>query len=186
MQLGLIVVVVLAVVLIVIGVGAFNKLIAAKNLVDAGLGQIDVMLRRRFDLIPNLVETAKQSMKFESETLEKIVQARTAGMNARTVEEKASADAQATAALGGFFAVAEAYPDLKSNTTLVELQSQLKDTENQIAYARQSYNDAVTNLNTLTEQFPTGMFSGMAGARKREFYQVEEAAAREPVKVDFK
>ena len=178
------IVIVLAVILFAC-IGIYNGLVASRRDCDNALSQIDVQLKRRYDLIPNLVETVKSYMKFESDTLEKVVQARNMALGAKSVGEKSAADAQVTTALNGFFAVAEAYPDLKSSANMLSLQEELKSTENKVAYARQYYNDAVTRLNTKIEQFPGSIFAGMGGFKAKELFELDEPAAREAVKVSF-
>lgn len=181
----LVLIIVIVALVLFAGVGIYNGLVASRRDCDNALSQIDVQLKRRYDLIPNLVETVKGYMKFESDTLEKVVQARNLALGARTVGEKSSADAQVTTALNGFFAVAEAYPDLKSSSNMLSLQEELKSTENKVAYARQYYNDAVTRLNTKIEQFPSSIFAGMGGFKAKELFELDEPAAREAVKVQF-
>lgn len=180
-----IVLIVLLVIVVVWGISVYNSLVAARREVDNSLSQIDVQLKRRYDLIPNLVETVKGYMKFESETLEKVIQARNLALGARTVGEKSAADAQVTTALNGFFAVAESYPDLKSSANMLSLQEELKSTENKVAYSRQYYNDSVTSLNTKIEQFPSSIFAGMGGFKPRELFELDEPEARQAVKVSF-
>ncbi len=181
----LIVILVVVGLIVFVGIGIYNGLVASRRDCDNALSQIDVQLKRRYDLIPNLVETVKGFMKFESDTLEKVVQARAAALGAKSVGEKSSADANVTTALNGFFAVAESYPDLKSGTNMLSLQEELKSTENKVAYARQYYNDAVTRLNTKVEQFPSSFFAGMAGIKPKELFELDEPAAREAIKVQF-
>ncbi len=181
----LIVLIVLLVLLVVVCIGIYNSLVALRRDCDNALSQIDVQLKRRYDLIPNLVETVKGYMKFESETLEKVIQARNLALGARSVGEKSSADAQVTSALNGFFAVAESYPDLKSSANMLSLQEELKSTENKVAYARQYYNDSVTRLNTKIEQFPASIFAGMGGFKSKELFELDEPEARKSVKVSF-
>ena len=182
---ALILIVVILAVILFVGVGIYNGLVASRRDCDNALSQIDVQLKRRYDLIPNLVETVKGYMKFESDTLEKVVAARNLALGAKSVGDKAAGDAQVTTALNGFFAVAEAYPDLKSSTNMLSLQEELKSTENKVAYARQYYNDAVTRLNTKIEQFPSSIFAGMGGFKSKELFELDEPAAREAVKVQF-
>jgi LemA protein len=150
-----------------------------------GFSQIDVQLKRRHDLIPNLVETVKGYMKFEQETLEKVISARNLALKASSVAEKANAETQITTALNGLFAVAEAYPDLKSSSNMLQLQEELSSTENKIAFARQYYNDIVTRYNTRIETFPASIFAGAGGFKERELFEIEDPAQREPVKVSF-
>lgn len=183
---AVLIVLIIVLVLIVVGcIGIYNSLVALRRDCDNALSQIDVQLKRRYDLIPNLVETVKGYMKFESETLEKVIQARNLALGARSVGEKSAADAQVTSALNGFFAVAESYPDLKSSANMLSLQEELKSTENKVAYARQYYNDSVTRLNTKIEQFPSSLFAGMGGFKSKELFELDEPEARKAVKVSF-
>jgi LemA protein len=179
---GILVVIVL---LVVFGVGAYNGLVSSRQQVGNAFSQIDVHLKRRYDLIPNLVETVKGYMAHEAGTLEKVVQARNMAMAANTVADKANAEKQVTMALSGLFAVAEAYPDLKANENMLSLQEELKGTENKIAFARQYYNDVTTSYNTKLEQFPTNVIANMGSFKSRELFEIDEPASREPVKVSF-
>src|SRR5688572_12114111 len=145
----------------VMGIGIYNGLVAARQQVENAWAQIDVQLKRRYDLIPNLVETVKGYMNFEQETMQKVIEALSAAVSAQGPAAKGAAEGQLTQALGGIFALAEAYPDLKSNTNMQQLQEELSTTENKIAYSRQFYNDSVMNYNTKTEQFPSSIFAGM-------------------------
>jgi len=164
----------------------YNRLIRLKNQIDEGWAQIDVQLRRRFDLIPNLVETVKGYAAHERETFEKVTQARSAVANAGAdVAKQAEAQNILTGALKSLFAVAEAYPDLKANQNFLALQEELTGTEGKIAYARQYYNDTVMQFNALQQTFPTNVIAGMFGFKERQYFQIEEPAAREPVKVSF-
>jgi LemA protein len=164
----------------------YNRLIRLKNQIDEGWAQIDVQLRRRFDLIPNLVETVKGYAAHERETLEKVTQARSAVANAGAdIAKQAEAQNILTGALKSLFAVAEAYPDLKANQNFLALQEELTGTEGKIAYARQYYNDTVMQFNALQQTFPTNIIAGMFGFKERQYFQIEEPAAREPVKVSF-
>ena len=169
----------------VMGIGIYNGLVAARQQVENAWAQIDVQLKRRYDLIPNLVETVKGYMNFEQETLQKVIEARSAAMSAQGPKAKAAAEGQLTQALGGIFAVAEAYPELKSNTNMLQLQEELSTTENKIAYSRQFYNDSVMNYNTKTEQFPSSIFAGMFNFKKKELFELVDPVQREAVKVDF-
>ena len=144
-------------------------------------------MKRRFDLIPNLINTVKGSTNFETTTLEKVITARTAGMGAKTTTEVGQADMQMRGALSGFFALAESYPDLKSNQNFIELQKELSDTENKIQAARRFYNSVVNDYNTTLEAFPTNMFGKMFSFVPSELFELEagEEAARKPVEVKF-
>lgn len=173
------------VVLLLWGIAIYNRLVALRQQTMSAWSQIDVQLKRRYDLIPNLVETVKGYMKHEQDTLEKVIQARNRAVSAQGVQEKAAAEAQVASALSGFFALAEAYPDLKSNQNMLSLQEELKATENKISFARQYYNDIVTTYNTKIHSFPDSIFAGMGGFKTRDLFELDDAAAREPVKVEF-
>ena len=163
----------------------YNKLVTLRNRFRNGWSQIDVQLRRRYDLIPNLVETVKGYAAHESETLEKVTAARTAAMNAGSIKEQQGAENVLSGALKSLFAVSEAYPDLKANQNFMMLQEELAGTESKIAYARQFYNDSVMEYNTTRESFPASMIASSFGFPPQEFFEIEEAAVREPVKVNF-
>ncbi len=184
MLVAIIVIVVVVILIALFVMSQYNGLVKLRNLVDNAWAQIDVQLRRRNDLIPNLVETVKGYAKHESETLEAVIAARNASVNASGPEAQAQADNMLTGTLKSLFAVAEAYPDLKANQNFLELQEELTSTEDKIAYSRQYYNDNVTRLNTKIETFPAMLFAGMAKAVKREYYEVEPEA-RGPVQVQF-
>lgn len=175
----------IVVLLIVFGIAIYNSLVALRQQVDNAWAQIDVQLKRRYDLIPNLVETVKGYMNFEQETLQKVIEARSAAMSAQGPAAKGAAEGALTQALGGIFAIAEAYPELKSNTNMLQLQEELSTTENKIAYSRQFYNDSVMQFNTKTEQFPSSIFANMFGFKKKELFEVVDPVQREAVKVDF-
>lgn len=166
-------------------IGAYNRLIALKNQVVNGWKQIDVQLKRRHDLIPNLVNTVKGSMNFEKETLEAVISARNKAVNASGVKETAAAEGQLTQALGRFFALSEAYPELKSNQNVLQLQEELTGTENKIGFARQAYNDIATTYNTVQMQFPTNLVAGLAKAVPADLWEIEDAAERNVPKVDL-
>lgn len=166
-----------------VGIGSYNRLVRLRQETSNAFGQIDVQLKRRYDLIPNLVETVKGYMKHEQDTLEKVIAARNMALGASSVKEKAQAEQQVTSALNGFFAISEAYPDLKANQNMLSLQEELKSTENKIAFARQYYNDVVTAFNTAIQTFPTNLFAG--GFTPRDLFELDEPAAREAVKVQF-
>src|SRR5919107_4982738 len=160
--------VVLLVVLAVIAlwvVGAYNGLVSLKNQVVNGWKQIDVQLKRRHDLIPNLVNTVKGAMDFERNTLEAVISARNKAVNASGVQQTAKAEGELTQALGRLFALTEAYPDLKATGNVAQLQEELASTENKIGFARQLYNDVATQYNTKQMQFPTNLVAGLAQAR---------------------
>jgi len=175
----------IVVLLIIFGIASYNGLVALRQQVDNAWAQIDVQLKRRYDLIPNLVETVKGYMNFEQETLQKVIEARSAAMSAQGPAAKGAAEGALTQALGGIFAIAEAYPDLKSNTNMLQLQEELSTTENKIAYSRQFYNDSVMQYNTKTQQFPSSIFANMFGFKQKELFEVVDPVQREAVKVDF-
>ncbi len=164
---------------------AYNSLIGMKNKVENSWSQIDVQLKRRFDLIPNLVETVKGYAKHEREVFENVTKARTALGNAKSPGEKAKADNMLAGTLKTLFAVAENYPQLKANENFLALQEELSGTENKIAYARQFYNDMVMQFNTSIQMFPGMIIANMFGFKAFEFFKTEDEAAREPVKVKF-
>ena len=174
-----------AIVLIVILlVGMYNRLVKLRNRVEAAWSQIDVQLKRRSDLIPNLVETVKGYAAHERETLDAVITARQQTAQADTVEERAQAENMLTGALRQLFAVAEAYPDLKANENFLALQEELTSTEGRIAYARQFYNETVLAYDNATETFPTNVVAGAFNFKPKPYFEVEEGA-REPVRVDF-
>jgi LemA protein len=166
-------------------VGIYNGLVRLRNQVDNAWSQIDVQLKRRHDLIPNLIETAKGYMKHERGTFEAITQARSQAMGAKTVAEAAKAEGQLADALSKFMLVVENYPDLKANQNFLALQEELTSTENKIAFARQNYNDQVLGFNNQTQMFPSNVVAGMFGFTKRDFFEIENAAEREVPKVSF-
>ena len=163
----------------------FNRFIRTRNRVDNAWSQIDVQLRRRYDLIPNLVETVKGYAAHERELFEEVTQARARGENATTVTDQASAENQLTAGLRRLIAVAENYPQLKASENFLALQEELTGTESKIAFARQFYNDQVTILNNLVQSFPSNIVAGVFNFRAREFFEIEETAARGPVTTSF-
>jgi LemA protein len=166
---------------------SYNRLVALTNRSEEAWSDIDVQLKRRYDLIPNLVETVKGYVKHEAGTLEKVTEARTKAMGAQTVGEHAAAENMLSGALKSLFAVAESYPTLQANPSFVELQRELADTENKIQAARRFYNSVVQDLQNALEQFPSNTIAGAFGFKTREFFQLGEgdAAAKEPVKVSF-
>lgn len=168
-------------------VWAYNRFVALTNRCEEGWSDIDVQLKRRYDLIPNLVETVKSYVKHEAGTLQKVTEARTKAMGAQSVGDHAAAENMLTGALKSLFAVAESYPDLKANTNFVELQRELSDTENKIQAARRFYNSVVIELQNALEQFPTNIIGNMFGFKTRDFFELAEGeqAARNPVKVSF-
>lgn len=184
-MLVLIIVLAIIVVLGIIAAVMYNGLVRRRERVDRAWSDIDVQLRRRYDLIPNLVETVKGYASHERETLDAVVSARNAGVSAHTVQEQADAENQLTGALRQLFALSENYPDLKANQNFLALQEELTGTEGRIAAARQFYNDAVRDYNTTIASFPQVVFAGMFGFRDREYFEIEDSAARAPVDVDF-
>lgn len=166
-------------------VGIYNGLVQLRNRCENSWAQVDVQLRRRYDLIPNLVETVKGYATHEKEVFQKVTEARSSAMNAGTVKEQGQAENQLTGALKSLFAVAESYPDLKANQNFLMLQEELAGTESKIAYARQFYNDTVMKFNTKQQVFPSNIIAGMFGFKEREYFEIEEPAAREAVKVEF-
>jgi len=180
-----IVVLVILLALIAWIVGAYNKLVRRRIDCDNGWSQIDVQLKRRYDLIPNLVETVKGYATHERETFEAVTEARARAAGAHGVREQAQAENMLTEALGRLFAVAEAYPDLKANTNFQSLQEELTSTENKIGYARQHYNDCVARYETSRGQFPTNIIAGMFNFEQREYFELETTAERQAPKVSF-
>lgn len=166
-------------------VSAYNGLIGLKNQVLNAWKQIDVQLKRRHDLIPNLVNTVKGAMEFERGTLEAVISARTRALGATTVHDKAKAEGELTQALGRLFAVTEAYPDLKATGNVAQLQEELTSTENKIGFARQLYNDVATQYNTRQSTFPTLLVAGLAKATPAELWEIEDAAERAVPTVDL-
>jgi LemA protein len=162
----------------------FNRLVSLRTRVDNGWSQIDVQLRRRADLIPNLVETVKGYAAHERELFEEVTEARTRSMGAQGVTEQAAAENQVTAGLRQLLAVVEAYPDLKANQNFLALQEELIGTESKIAYARQFYNDQVMRLNTLIQSFPSSLVARAFGFEERPFFEIDDPA-RGPVQVEL-
>ena len=184
------------VLVVMLAVTAYNRLVELRNRFKNAFSQIDVQLKRRYDLIPNLVETAKGYLKHERQTLEAVIvarnQASTAAQraaaapgDATAMRDLAGAESALGGALGRMFALAEAYPDLKSNTTMNQLSEELSSTENKVAFARQAYNDAVMAYNTGREIFPTSIIAGATGFAEARLWEIERAVEREVVKVSF-
>jgi len=176
--------------------GIYNSLVSARNLVKNAFAQIDVQLTRRYDLIPNLVETAKGYLAHERETLEAVVRARNAAVSglaaakadpasADKIQALSGADAAVTGALGRLLAVAEAYPDLKANQTMMQLSEELTSTENKVAFSRQAFNDAVLSYNNTSQVFPNNLMAGTFGFQPAEMLQIEDPVKREAPKVSF-
>jgi LemA protein len=183
------------IVLVLIGIGVvavlgwvmatYNGLVGLRNQVENAWAQIDVQLKRRYDLIPNLVETVKGYAKHERETLEKVIQARNMAMSAKGVHDRAEAENMLTGALKSLFAVSEAYPDLKANQSFLRLQEEITATENKVAFSRQFYNDSTMQFNTRIQLFPANLIAGMFGFVRREFFEVTDTVQREAPKVQF-
>jgi LemA protein len=182
---GIWIVLIIIAVFIFIVVGIYNSLITLRNRADNAWAQVDVQLRRRYDLIPNLVETVKGYAKHEREVFEKVTEARSKAINAGTVKEQGEAENMLSGALKSLFAVVESYPDLKANQNFLMLQEELAGTEGKIAYARQFYNDSVMKFNMKQQVFPSNIIANMFNFKEKEYFEIEEPAAREPVKVEF-
>lgn len=163
----------------------YNRLVTLKNRTDESWSDIDVQLKRRYDLIPNLVNTVKGYATHEKDLFESVTKARSQAMQAGTEHERAEAENALSGTLKSLFAVAENYPDLKANQNFLELQRELSDTENKIQSARRFYNANVRDFNTQIQVFPTNMVAPMFGFGSREFFELEEEAAKKPVEVDF-
>jgi LemA protein len=172
-------------ILVIWFIGAYNGLVRLRNQVKNAWHQIDVQLKRRYDLIPNLVEVVKDYMSYEQETLEKVIKARNVAINAQGAKKQAEAENMLSGTLKSLFAVVERYPELKANQNVQSLQEELTATENKISFARQFYNDIVYKYNTRTEVIPTNIIAGMFNFKPEEFFEVEEEG-REPVKVDLR
>jgi LemA protein len=177
------------VIVLLLFIGMYNKLVRMKVECDGAWAQIDVQLKRRYDLIPNLVETVKGYASHESETLEAVIQARNQAQNvssdAMHAAQKADAENMLTQALGRIFALAEAYPDLKANQNFSELQEELTSTENKISFARQHYNDTVARFEQTRLQFPTNLIGAAFNFEEREYFEMGEGESREAPKVSF-
>lgn len=184
MPVWLIVILAIIVVIILWVIATYNSLISLKNRVKDAWSQIDVQLKRRFDLIPNLVETVKGYTKHESETLENVIKARNTYMSATLPEDQMKADGELTKAVSKLFALSESYPDLKANTNFNDLQNQLKETENKIAMSRQFYNDIVLQYNNKVEMVPSNIIANMFHFKKETFFEAQETE-RENVQVKF-
>ena len=176
---------IIIVLLVIWIIAMYNSLVSARQKVDNAWSQIDVQLQRRFDLIPNFVETVKGYMTHESETFEKITQLRTSWANSSSVGEKAKLDGELSGALKTIMAVSENYPELKANQNFSDLSEELRNTENKISFSRQFYNDSVTMYNTKLELFPSNIVAGMFNFQKRDLFAAESDEARKNVKVDF-
>ncbi len=177
--------IIVIVVLVLAVIGLYNNLVVARQKVRNAWSQIDVQLQRRFDLIPNLVESVKGYMAHEEGVLTQVTELRTAWANASTVSEKAELDNQLSGALKTIMAVSENYPDLKANQNFSELQEELRATENKISFSRQFYNDSVTSYNTKLEVVPTNFIASLFQFKPEELFKVESDEAKHNVKVDF-
>ena len=178
------IIIAVVVLLVIAFVVIYNGLVRLRNRIDNAWSQIDVQLKRRYDLIPNLVETVKGYAAHEKETLERVVQARNMAISAQGPHDQAQAENMLSGALKSIFALAEQYPDLKANQNFLNLQEELTSTEDRIAYARQFYNDQVMRLNTLIGSFPSNVIAKLFRFTPREFFEIEEPV-RGPAKVDF-
>lgn len=188
MSVGLLIVIAIIVIiicLIVWIISVYNSLIKLRQRVRNSWSQIEVQLQRRFDLIPNLVETVKGYAKHENDVFEKVAQLRTSWSNAGSISEKAEIGNELSGVLKTIMAVSENYPELKANQNFIELQEQLKETENKIAYSRQFYNDTVTMYNTKIEVFPSNIIAGMFGFKMETLFKTESEEARKNINVKF-
>ncbi len=193
---GLIILLGIVLLVVIIAVAIYNRLVALRNRFKNAFAQIDVQLKRRYDLIPNLVETAKGYMKHEKETLEAVIQARNQAQQAekkvaqqpddpQAMKQLMGAEASLTGTLGRLFALSENYPDLKANQNMLQLQEELSSTENKIAFARQAFNDAVMNYNTAREKFPNIIFANTFGFTQAQLFEIEMTEERETPSVSF-
>lgn len=182
---GFVFVIVLAVAIGLFFMVVYNRLIRLRVRCQDAWSSIDVQLKRRYDLIPNLVETVKGYAKHERETLENVVKARQRGIDASSVQEQAEAENMITGALRQLFALSEAYPDLKANQNFTRLQEELASTENKIAFSRQHYNDTVSRYNSTLQSFPTNVVGGMFGFQDRDFFEMEDVGQRQAPQVEF-
>jgi LemA protein len=180
-----IIVLAVAAIIVFMIIGIYNSLVGLRNQVDNAWSQISVQLKRRHDLIPNLIETAKGYMQHERGTFEAITNARSQAMGAKNVADAAKAEGVLGAALSKFLLTVEAYPDLKANQNFLALQEELSSTENKIAFSRQAYNDQVLFFNNKTQMFPSNIIAGMFNFSKRDFFELEDAAEKAVPKVNF-
>ncbi|MCA9488086.1 MAG: LemA family protein [Nanoarchaeota archaeon] len=184
MGVGIIILIVIVAILVIMAFSYYNRFVVLANRIDNSLSQINVQLKRRADLIPNLIETVKGFAKHEKEAIKAVTDARKALVSAKGVESKVKANNQLESALKTIFAIAEGYPDLKANTNFLELQRELSATEDKVAYARQFYNDSILTYNNMVEKFPGVIFAGMYGRKKKEFFQIAAVDQKLP-KVSF-
>lgn len=193
---GTVVLLIVVVLIILWAISVYNKLVRLREYMENALSQIDVQLKRRFDLIPNLVESVKGYMKHERETLEAVINARARAVSAEqrasanprdrnAVQDLFAADAALTGALGRLLAVVESYPDLKADQSVAALMEELRSTENRIAYARQAYNDAATRFNIALQTFPSNIIAGLLGFQEAPLYEIVEPEQREAPRVSF-
>lgn len=185
MEIGLIAVLVIVGMVVMFVIGVYNGLVTLRNRCNNAWAQVDVQLRRRYDLIPNLVETVKGYAKHEKETFQKVTEARSQAINAGTVKDQGVAENMLTGALKSLFAVVENYPDLKANQNFLMLQEELAGTEGKIAYARQFFNDNVMKFNLKQQVFPSNIIANMFNFKEKEYFEIEEPEARGPVEVKF-
>ncbi|MBU8923197.1 MAG: LemA family protein [Bacteroidales bacterium] len=176
---------IVVIIVVVMVTGLYNTLVKLKKRCENGWAQIDVQLKRRYDLIPNLVETAKGYMKHEREVLENVTKARQQAIDATNIKDQAAAENMLTSTLKSLFAVAESYPDLKANTNMLAVQEELVSTENKISFARQHFNDTVMAYNTRIELFPSNIIAGMFNFAERDFFELDNEMEKEVPKVSF-
>lgn len=174
-----------AAVIVLYAIIAYNRLVRLRNRIENAWSQIDVQLRRRYDLIPNLVETVKGYAGHEKTTLENVVKARTQALQAQSIPDKIQAEGELSSALGRLMVVVEQYPDLKANQNFLALQEELTSTENKIGFARQFYNDVVMKYNTKVQSVPTNIVAGMFGFKEEAFFEIEDKAERAVPQVKF-
>ncbi len=184
-MLGWIILAIVIAIVVIWFVGAYNGFVAMRNRIEEAFATMDVYLKKRYDLIPNLVETVKGYAAHEQGTLEKVVAARNLAASATSVEDKLKGETQLQTTLKGLFAVAEAYPDLKANSNFMDLQHQLQRLEDEIANARKYYNAVVKEFNTKTEMFPSNLIAGIFHFTRKPMFEVEDAAQRDAVNVKF-
>lgn len=182
---AIIVVVVIIVVIVLVTIGMYNSLVKLRNAVEEAFSTMDVYMKKRYDLIPNLVETVKGYASHEKDTLEKVIQARNFAQSAGTPEDAIKGDSQLTGALKSLFAISENYPQLRANENFMNLQNQLRGVEEDIANSRKYYNGTVRMYNTKTEVFPSSLIAGMFKFVRKPLYEITDAAERENVKVQF-